>query len=98
MKKFSEDETRFPKPIKKIKIANFAISKFEKKKKHKRNHKLQAFKAQEIGFFGRVLHLSVVSGMYLEKIFEYYILSHHVSHIQAENAVIHHYMVKDQNF
>ena len=74
MKKFSEDETRFSKPIKKIKIANFAISKFEKKKKHKRNHKLQAFKAQEIGFFGRVLHLSVVSGMYLEKIFEYYIL------------------------
>ena len=33
MKKFSEDETRFSKPIKKIKIANFAISKFEKKKK-----------------------------------------------------------------
>ena len=51
MKKFSEDETRFSKPIKKIKIANFAISKFEKKKKHKRNHKLQAFKAQEIGFY-----------------------------------------------
>ena len=99
-----EDETRFSKPIKKEKVVNFAISNFQKKSKSQKVSKIASIRGTR-NIFGRLLYLAVTNGINLEKIFEYPTFpeppcfTHPDGTVRSiDKAVIHHYMIKDQNF
>ena len=62
----AEDETRFSKPIKKIKIVNFAISNFQKKNKSQKLSKIASIKGTR-DIFGWLLCLAVTNEINLEK-------------------------------